>query len=129
MDDIHGADFAELDGDPMDDHGHGSHCAGIVGAEGDNKFGGSGVMKDVKIIACKFLAANGSGSASDAIFCLNYFRDLKTRALLPANIFATSNSWGGAETSQSSLTQFKNTKMQAFSFSPLRQTKGKTTIK
>jgi subtilisin family serine protease len=100
IDDIHGADFVEFDGDPTDDHGHGSHCAGIIGAEGDNKFGGRGVMKDVKIIACKFLDETGSGSASDAILCLNYFRDLSLRAQSPVKIFATSNSWGGAETSQ-----------------------------
>ena len=100
VDDIHGANIVSNNGDPMDDHGHGSHCAGIIAARGNNNYGGSGVMHNAKIIACKFLSANGSGSASDAIACLNYFRDLKIRAVLPANIFATSNSWGGAESSQ-----------------------------
>ena len=26
VDDVHGYDFVNNDGDPMDDHGHGTHC-------------------------------------------------------------------------------------------------------
>ena len=36
IDDIHGYDFANHDGDPMDDNFHGTHVAGIIGAVGDN---------------------------------------------------------------------------------------------
>jgi thermitase len=36
VDDIHGYDFANNDGDPMDGNGHGTHCAGTIAAEHDN---------------------------------------------------------------------------------------------
>ena len=32
VDDIHGYDFANSDSDPIDDNGHGTHCAGVIGA-------------------------------------------------------------------------------------------------
>ena len=35
-DDLHGYDFANNDGDPMDDNGHGTHVAGTIGAVGNN---------------------------------------------------------------------------------------------
>lgn len=100
VDDVHGFNAIENTGDPLDDHGHGSHCAGIIGAEGLNKVGGRGVMPNVTIIGCKFLSANGGGTTSGAIACLNYLRDLKTRAQNPVNIFATNNSWGGGPAAQ-----------------------------
>ena len=36
VDDVHGYDFVNNDGDPMDDHGHGSHCSGTIGGVGNN---------------------------------------------------------------------------------------------
>jgi len=36
IDDIHGANFISNNGDPMDDHNHGTHCAGTIGAVGNN---------------------------------------------------------------------------------------------
>ena len=41
--DIHGADFAHNDGDPMDDQMHGTHCAGTIAAQGNNSLGIAGV--------------------------------------------------------------------------------------
>src|SRR5262249_24965189 len=35
VDDVHGYDFVNNDGDPMDDHNHGTHVAGIIGAVGN----------------------------------------------------------------------------------------------
>ena len=83
--------------DPMDDLGHGTHVAGIIGAVGNNALGVSGVNWNVKLVACKFLDASGSGSAGDAITCLDYVKTLKDQGV---NVVASNNSWGGSTFSQ-----------------------------
>ena len=97
VDDCYGVDTANDDSDPMDDHNHGTHVAGMIGAVGDNSVGVVGVNWDVSIMACKFLNASGSGSIGDAIDCLDYVKIMKDRGV---NIVATSNSWGGGGFSQ-----------------------------
>jgi subtilisin family serine protease len=37
IDDVYGANIIYGNGDPLDDDGHGSHCAGVVSAEGKLK--------------------------------------------------------------------------------------------
>jgi subtilisin family serine protease len=59
VDDYRGWDFANGDNDPIDDHNHGTHCAGIIGAVGDNGIGVVGVNWEVSICPLKFLAACG----------------------------------------------------------------------
>ncbi|MCB0353980.1 MAG: S8 family serine peptidase [Bdellovibrionales bacterium] len=61
-DDVYGVDFANGDGDPFDDHGHGTHVAGTIGAVGNNDLGVVGVNWKVKLVALKFLTASGSGT-------------------------------------------------------------------
>ncbi|MFT6602972.1 MAG: subtilisin family serine protease, partial [Bacteriovoracaceae bacterium] len=58
IDDVYGYDFANNDGDPKDGHGHGTHCAGVIGAT-HNRSGIRGVMGSVKILPIKFLGDNG----------------------------------------------------------------------
>jgi subtilisin family serine protease/subtilisin-like proprotein convertase family protein len=72
VDDIHGYDFINEDGNPLDDQGHGTHVAGTIGAVGNNGVGVTGINWNVQIMALKFLGADGSGSTSDAIQALNY---------------------------------------------------------
>ena len=98
IDDIYGIDAYNGDADPIDDHGHGTHCSGTIGAEGDNGLGVAGVNWNVKIMALKFLSGGGSGSTSGAIECLEYVIDMRERG---ENIRVTSNSWGGGGFSQS----------------------------
>jgi len=62
VDDVYGWDWANDDNDPMDDNSHGTHCAGTVGATGDNGVGVVGVNWKVRIAALKFLSGSGSGS-------------------------------------------------------------------
>jgi len=111
VDDVYGADFCNSDGDPMDDNGHGTHCAGIITAQGDNGKGISGIAagqaalgvqpdpnpfsqdlskpsSPVLIMACKFLADDGWGSISDAVACIDYSID--------HGVSINSNSWGGS---------------------------------
>ena len=55
VDDIHGYDFVDEDGDPMDCYYHGSHVAGTIGAVANNSEGVAGVNWQCKIVALKFL--------------------------------------------------------------------------
>lgn len=61
---IGGYDFYNDDADPMDDHYHGTHVAGIVGGNSDDLVG---VAPEVSFLAYKVLNKNGSGSESDVI--------------------------------------------------------------
>lgn len=87
VDDVHGYDFFNFDGDPMDDHSHGTHCSGTIGAAADNGIGVAGVTHDVRIMALKFLSSEGWGDTAAAIECINY------ADMMGADIM--SNSWGG----------------------------------
>jgi subtilisin family serine protease len=86
VDDVYGYDFVNKDGDPMDDHNHGTHCSGILGAKHNNK-GIAGVNSNVRIMAVKFLSSRGSGTLADAIESIKYATDNGAHIL--------SNSWGG----------------------------------
>eukprot|EP00438_Fugacium_kawagutii_P028379 Skav207223 [mRNA] locus=scaffold1717:12749:42203:+ [translate_table: standard] len=62
--DIHGVDFANDDGDPMDDQMHGSHCAGTIAAKGNNTVGIAGVAwKGAPQILSNSWGGGGSSSA------------------------------------------------------------------
>jgi subtilisin family serine protease len=87
VDDIHGYDFVNNDGDPMDDHYHGTHVAGTIGAVANNGIGVAGVSWDVQLMAVKFLDAGGSGSLENAVRAVQYVID--------NNVPISNNSWGG----------------------------------
>jgi len=87
FDDIYGEDYIFADGDPMDDRFHGTHCAGIIGANGNNIVGVTGVCWNNKIIALKFLNYEGIGYTNKAILCIEYAVEMGAKIL--------SNSWGG----------------------------------
>ena len=61
IDDIYGYDFINQDNDPVDEDGHGSHCAGIIGAVHNN--GGKRRYGKVSIMSLKFSTA-GAGKCS-----------------------------------------------------------------
>lgn len=99
-DDVHGIDtFTTAPGpvNPTDDHGHGTHVAGTIGAAIDNGVGIAGLAPRVQILTCKFLDRFGVGSTGHAIRCLEYVRTLRMRGV---DIVATNNSWGGGSYSQ-----------------------------
>ncbi|MDM7922861.1 MAG: S8 family serine peptidase [Pyrinomonadaceae bacterium] len=83
--------------DPMDDNGHGTHCAGIIGAEGDNEIGIAGINFDVQIMPLKFLGRGGFGSTKDAIEAINYAIDRKQKGV---NVRIISASWGSTQRSR-----------------------------
>ncbi|MBW3538939.1 MAG: S8 family serine peptidase [Planctomycetes bacterium] len=106
VDDIYGWDFHNNDNDPMDDHSHGTHVAGTIGAVGNNDSSTSsgtaivGVAWDVSIMGLKFLSGSGSGSTSNAIRALDYATWMRNEYIASsgtrgANVLVTNNSWGG----------------------------------
>jgi subtilisin family serine protease len=96
FDDVRGFDAADWR-DPMDDNGHGTHCAGIIGAEGNNNFGIAGINWNVQIMPLKFLSAGGSGTTKDAIEAINYVIDRKQKGV---NVRIISASWGSTQKSK-----------------------------
>jgi len=64
VDDVHGADFINNDGNPQDDEGHGTHVAGIIAAAANNAIGGAGLAPQAKIMAVKVLDSNLAGTAA-----------------------------------------------------------------
>ena len=92
INDCYGIDTIYGDTNPFDDHGHGTHVAGTIGAVGNNGIGVTGVAWNVKMLGCKFLGGDGYGTTDGAIECLEYIAALKDRGV---NIIATNNSWGG----------------------------------
>lgn len=91
IDDVHGFNVVEDNGDPMDDNGHGTHCAGIIGAEGGNGIGIAGVNWKVKIMPLRFMDGDGAGTTKDAIEAINYVIDRKRAGV---NVRIISASWG-----------------------------------
>src|SRR6266851_2940075 len=97
INDVHGFNVVEDNGDPMDDNGHGTHCAGIIGAEGGNGIGIAGVNWRVKIMPLKFMDAEGTGTTKDAIEAINYVIDRKRAGV---NVRIISASWGSTAKSR-----------------------------
>jgi subtilisin family serine protease len=80
---------------PMDDDGHGTRVAGIIGAGGDNKIGISGIAWRIQILPLRVLRHWGSGTYgtySTAVAGLQYVR----RNAAAMGIVAANSSWGGA---------------------------------
>lgn len=88
----YGYDFGDDDNDPMDEEGHGTHCAGIIGAVTDNAAGIAGVGGDVELMALKIF--NQKGEAEDAAI-IDAFHYIYQAMQLGVNITAVNCSWGG----------------------------------
>jgi subtilisin-like proprotein convertase family protein len=100
IDDVHGFNAITGSGDPMDDHDHGSHCSGTIGAVGSNGIGVAGVNWEVQIMALKFLNAGGSGTLEDAVAAIDYAVAQRNAGV---NLRVLSNSWSGGGFTQTLL--------------------------
>lgn len=95
--DLHGFNATDNQGDPMDDNGHGTHCSGIIGAEGDNDEGIAGINWKVQIMPLKFMGRGGFGTTKDAIEAINYAIDRKQKGV---NVRVINASWGSTQYSK-----------------------------
>jgi thermitase len=69
---LEGYDFVNNDNVALDDHGHGTHCSGIIGAKTDNATGIAGVDWNCKIIPIKAFDSGGGGSDDDVISAIQW---------------------------------------------------------
>lgn len=74
-DDLHGYDFVNKTATIDDYNGHGSHCAGIIAAVGDNGIGVVGANPKTCIMPVTVMQSNGTGSISTIIEGISYAKD------------------------------------------------------
>lgn len=94
VDDTYGMNFSDAANpttDTNDDNGHGSHCAGTIGARGDQD-GVVGINWNIKLMPVKFLGGAGGGTLEGAIRSIDYATKMGAHIL--------SNSWGGSSSSR-----------------------------
>lgn len=72
VDDVHGWDFINQTGNMNDFNGHGTHCAGIAAAVGNNGIGITGANPDAYIMPIAVLQSNGSGDVATIIRGIDY---------------------------------------------------------
>ncbi len=87
-----GWDFVNHDPDPLDDHGHGTHVAGIVGGNGGDVVG---MAPEVTLFVYKVLDANGGGWLSDVIAALERCADPDQDPLTADELDVVNLSLGG----------------------------------
>lgn len=75
IDDVNGWDFVNNDKTPADDNSHGTHCAGTIGAVGNNSNGVAGVCWKVRLMALKAGDADGALAYSDLVDAVRYAAD------------------------------------------------------
>lgn len=89
VDDINGWNFIDDNANVQDDAGHGTFCAGIIGAHAGNGVGSSGIHRAVGLMVLKFLDRSGFGTTANAIRSIEYAVKHKASIL--------NASWGGGE--------------------------------
>ncbi|MBM4148674.1 MAG: hypothetical protein FJ224_06490 [Lentisphaerae bacterium] len=92
VDDVHGFNAVSNNVPPEDDHYHGTHVSGTIGAVGSNAVGVAGVCWSVKLMQLKVIDSSGSGLDSEVAAGLIYAYRMRTNGV---NVRITNNSYGG----------------------------------
>ena len=74
-DDLHGWDFVNQTANMHDFNSHGTHCAGIAAAVGDNGIGMTGANPMAYIMPIAVLQSNGTGDVATIIQGINYAKN------------------------------------------------------
>jgi subtilisin family serine protease len=80
---VFGWDFVTHGPNPRDDHGHGTHIAGIIGAVANPRIGTSGVSRSVQIMPVRYYSESAPGSVNlaNTIKALHYAIDNGARII------------------------------------------------
>src|SRR6185369_5814733 len=73
----HGFNAVARTCNPMDDHFHGTHAAGTIGAVGNNLLGVTGINWTASMMAVKILGSDGSGTVADAVAGMEFVLQAK----------------------------------------------------
>ena len=101
----HGFNAITRQCNPMDDHNHGTHVAGTIGAVGNNGVGVAGVNWVAQMMAIKVFDDQGSATTADVIAGIEFA--IAVKQVFPGsdagNVRVLSASWGDTEFSQAML--------------------------
>ncbi len=98
VDDTRGWDFVNGDANPMDDNAvngiyHGTHVAGIIGAEANGTYGIAGTAWNIQLMPIKVLDEYGNGDAAIIKAGIDYVRLMRARGV---NVVVLNNSYGSS---------------------------------
>jgi subtilisin family serine protease len=99
IDDVHGWNFADNNADSRDEVGHGTHCAGTIGAAGNNGVGVTGINWNVRLLPVKLASKTKPLTWEAAINGMNYAIAMRPKVI---NV-----SWGGSNPSELLRAVFK----------------------
>ena len=97
---VGGHDFVANDDDPMDEHGHGTHVAGILAGGTDDV---RGVAPNAKLLAYRVLGADGLGETSDVLEAIEWTVDPNQDGDLSDRVDVANVSLGGPGDADSPL--------------------------
>ena len=92
----HGWNFADDSDDPYDMFIHGTHCAGMIAAVGNNALGTAGAAWNARIMAVKILDDEGMGTSAMALAGYDWVLARKKHGV---NVVAINASFGGSDPS------------------------------
>lgn len=109
IDDVHGWNFVNNSNRVDDAHGHGTHISGIIGAEGGNNFGITGIASKVSLMVLKYYDPRyPSSNLENTIKAINYATKMKAHII--------NYSGGGVDYSQDEFEAIRKARSEGILF-------------